>query len=432
MGAHGVTPFPAIDPEPPPRLTRLKQSSPRTRWSVAGVALTAAAVATVLLVLPNSGPPNRPAAAKFSDRSGLVVFKDQGSGQLGTAAPDGSGAALLNGAGTLAGEDTPVESPDARSLVTLEGQIVTVSQTGSLTVGYLPSVPPNQVFNGPWAAVSFANGGRELAEALCDGTDPWQALLVPVASASGVLLGHVDANYDSASVAGDPRSAGAFTIPARPGGSDCSGGAPPRDGDPGVVFDRQGRPPRMIITAAAVSHALGSPTGTPVLLSVFPSPDGNLLAITASTFTVNPHPGPTTPEVQPNNIGMVVTTRTGTIVAATSRYDGYLVSWSPDSREIAMAMMPRNAAPAKVVVWTPGGATRTIALPGHHGESATVLLWSPDGQQLIYAAQSNAPTLTTSQAFKRGWTVIDLRTGQVHEVKAAGQPAAWLPAAGRR
>ncbi len=78
------------------------------------------------------------------------------------------------------------------------------------------------------------------------------------------------------------------------------------------------------------------------------------------------------------------------------------------------------------MVWTVGGAVRTIALRNRHDVDCTQLLWSPDGTQLIYAATVSERGLTASARLQHGWTVIDLRTGQAHDVTAAGQPAAWL------
>ncbi len=83
-----------------------------------------------------------------------------------------------------------------------------------------------------------------------------------------------------------------------------------------------------------------------------------------------------------------------------------------------------------MTVWAVGGAVRTIALPGRHDLACNQLLWSPDGSQLIYAAWVTTGGLTQADNMQRGWTVIDLRSGRVHDVTAPGQPAAWLPAAG--
>ena len=83
--------------------------------------------------------------------------------------------------------------------------------------------------------------------------------------------------------------------------------------------------------------------------------------------------------------------------------------------------------PSTVSVWSPGQGSRTIVLPGHHDVACTQLLWSPDGSQLLYAAKATERGLTKADNLQHGWTVIDLRSGRVHDVTAPGQPAAWLP-----
>ena len=78
-----------------------------------------------------------------------------------------------------------------------------------------------------------------------------------------------------------------------------------------------------------------------------------------------------------------------------------------------------------------GQAARTIVLPGRHDLYPTQLLWSPDGRQLIYSALVNNNGLTQADNLQHGWTVIDLRSGRVHDVTAPGQPSAWLPGTAR-
>jgi hypothetical protein len=73
-----------------------------------------------------------------------------------------------------------------------------------------------------------------------------------------------------------------------------------------------------------------------------------------------------------------------------------------------------------------GQGVRTIALPGRRDVGCNQLLWSPDGSQLIYAADATERGLTEADKLQHGWTVIDLRSGRVHDVTAPGQPAAWL------
>jgi len=104
------------------------------------------------------------------------------------------------------------------------------------------------------------------------------------------------------------------------------------------------------------------------------------------------------------------------------------VQWSPTGQQIAFGQAGQEV-PSSVTVWAAGKgkAVRTIVLPGRHDLYCRQLLWSPDGSQLIYSAQVTGTGLTQADDVQHGWTVIDLRSGQVHNVTAPGQPTAWLP-----
>ena len=131
-GGRALRPFPALDPEPPRRLTWRS-----LRWP-AVACLAAAAVAAAFLIWPSSSQSaSRPARAPFADRDGLVVFEQQPSGMLGTAAPDGSHLVTLRQVGALQGNDLPVAAADGRYLVNLEGQLVTMGPAGPTSVSDL-------------------------------------------------------------------------------------------------------------------------------------------------------------------------------------------------------------------------------------------------------------------------------------------------------
>jgi WD40 repeat protein len=100
--------------------------------------------------------------------------------------------------------------------------------------------------------------------------------------------------------------------------------------------------------------------------------------------------------------------------------------WSPDGQRIAFCRASPGI-PSSVSVWSLSRGSRTIVLPGHHDVACNQLLWSPDESQLIYAAWATERGLTQADNLQHGWTVIDLRSGRVHDVTAPGQPAAWLP-----
>jgi WD40 repeat protein len=400
----------------------------RARWPVIAAAV-AGAVAAALLTWPSSSSASRPVQARFADRDGLVVFEQQPSGTLGTAAPDGSHPVMLTRIGTLQGNDLPVASSDGRYLVNLEGQLVTMGPAGPASVrdltGSEDQTAQAQSNGFGWWNASFAYGSRYVLVTQCQTTsitnESWVADLIPTTSGKFHPFGTVT------SAAGDPESAGALvSVPVSQSAAssfdECYG--PATAPDKAIDLVRPGAAPRTIVTAAELGGALGWPSGTPVHLSVNPSPGGNWLAV---VMVSNAAPG-TGIASRPE---MIVVTRAGRIVAdmplpaATSD-----VQWSPDGQQIASCQASQNI-PSSVTVWTVGQAARRIVLPGRHDLYCTQLLWSPDGRQLIYAAQTTVKGLTQADNLQHGWTVIDLRSGRVHDVTAPGQPTAWLPTTAR-
>ena len=206
-GERPLRPFPAVDPEPSRRLTWR-----RARWPVIAAAV-AGAVAAVLLTWPSSSSASRPVQARFADRDGLVVFEQQPSGTLGTAAPDGSHPVMLTRIGTLQGNDLPVASSDGRYLVNLEGQLVIMSPAGPASVrdltGSEDQTAQAQSTGFGWVNASFAYGSRYVVATQCQTTnsatrESWVADLIPTTSGKFHPFGTVT------SAAGDPESAGAL------------------------------------------------------------------------------------------------------------------------------------------------------------------------------------------------------------------------------
>ena len=408
------------------------------RWPAVACVIAGAVAAIVLLTSPSSSSPAS-ARARFADGDGLVVLEQQPSGMLGTAAPDGSHRMMLTRVGALQGTDLPVASSDGRYLVNLEGQLVTVGPAGPTSVSNLAEraglTAVAQAAGYQWGRATFADGSRYVDATACDSASPgnqswvsWVAHLIPTAGGQQRALGTIT---DSA---GDPESAGALvSAPASTSAAssqfECNGpGSAP---DKAIELLRPGQPPRTIVTAAALTGALGWPRGTTIQVFTFPSPGGALLALDVTAGNPQLATGP------PAREEMVVLTRAGTIVADMRIPAGTYpqVRWSPDGRQIASCPAGRKVS-SSVTVWAVGQgrglAARTIVLPGHHDIGCTQLLWSPDGSQLIYAAQSTTKGLTQADNLQRGWTVIDLRSGRVHDVTAPGQPAAWPPATATR
>ena len=417
-GRRPLRPFPALDPEPPRRLTWRS-----LRWP-AIACVTAGVVAAALLAWPSSPPASGPARVPFADRDGLVVFEQQPSGMLGTAAPDGSHQVKLAQVGALQGNDLPVAASDGRYLVNQEGQLVTMGPAGPASISDLGASAGlgagDQGASYGWASVSFADGSRYVVATTCNlasvASQSWVADLIPTVGGKVRMLGTVT------DAVGDPGSAAAIvsgpvSASAASSAGECYG--PETTPDKAVELRGPGRAVRPIVTTAELTSALGWPSATPVLLYAEPAPGGSRLAL---RVVVDPPPGQ-----QASRQAVVVISRGGRILAQMPLPAASgIMQWSPDGQRIALCRASPGT-PSSVSVWSPGQGSRTIVLPGHHDVACNQLLWSPDGSQLIYAAWASERGLTQADNLQHGWTVIDLRSGRVHDVTAPGQPAAWLP-----
>ena len=394
------------------------------RWP-AIACLVAGVVAAALLTWPSSSPSaSRPARVPFADRDGLVVFEQQPSGMLGTAAPDGSHLVRLAKVGALQGTDLPIAADDGRYLVNLEGQLVTMGPAGPISISDLVDSAGQdataQAAGLGWADVSFADGGRYVVATAChlasQVSQSWVADLIPAAGGKGRMLGTVT------DAAGDPESAeaivsGPVSASAASSAGECYG--PEITPDKALELRGPGRAVRTIVTTAELKSALGWPSATPVLLYADPDPGGSRLALRVVVDTLPEQPAP--------RQTVVVISRDGRILAQMPLPAASgTMQWSPDGQRIALCRASPGA-PSSVSVWSPGQGSRTIVLPGHHDVACNQLLWSPDGSQLIYAAWATEHGLTQADNLQHGWTVIDLLSGRVHDVTAPGQPAAWLP-----
>ena len=313
-----------------------------------------------------------------------MVFEQQPSGMLGTAAPDGSHLVTLRQVGALQGKDLPVAADDGRYLVNREGQLVTMGPAGPTSVSDLADSAGQdataQASGLGWADVSFADGGRYVVATACDLASPvsqsWVADLIPAAGGRGRMLG------TATDAAGDPESAAAIVSgpvsSSAPYAYECYG--PLTAPDKALELRGPGRAARTIVTAAELKGVLGWPSATPVLLYADPDPRGSRLAV---RVVVDTPPGQ-----QVLRQAVVVISRAGRILAhmpLPAAAASSIIQWSPDGQRIAYCRASPRA-PSGVTVWSVGQGSRTIVLPGHHDVGCNQLLWSPDGSQLIYAA----------------------------------------------
>ena len=425
-------PFPAIDPEPERRYST-RTAARAAIACVAACAVAAGVIAGVRLAGAKHSP-RAAAPARFTDRDGLIVFEEQPSGLLGTASPDGTHPVTATSLSPLQGSDLPVGAPDGRYLIDAEAELVTIGAHGPASVTQVPP-PVAQAQTRPgvgleWAPPTFADGSRYLAITECDpdkqnsGYEAWASWLIPTGGGKPESLGMVTGS------AGLPDSAAVMAaLAANPAQQahqvTCDS---PEQADGSLDLLAPGKRPQVVVTAAALARAAGWTAGTPVQLDASPSPDGSLLVV-----TVTEDVAPTGP-VQPGRLHLksvnLLLTRTGKVISPVRVPGAFL--WSPNGRQAATCFaapgQPSGVSVLTVAATTPHITTRTITLPGHRDAACDQLLWSPDGTQLIYSAATTSKGLTRADDLQHGWTVIDLRTGKVHDVTAPGQPAAWLPA----
>jgi hypothetical protein len=376
-----------------------------------------------LLTWPASSATRVPAG--FADGNGLIVFEQTHTLMLGTAAPDGSHPEILSKLSPLQGTDIPAVSSDGRYLVNTEGSLVTMGPAGPVSVTTLAESAAEQASGQAWLDASFADGGKYVAATECfqgaNFADSFVANLIPVDGGGQSVLDTVT------DATGDPGSAGAFeSVPVNASAEITFNGCGPTSTAPDKAIElvRLGQRPRIIITAADLDRAVGLAASTPLGMYVTPIPGGTLLAVSMAVATQSVATQQSGSGL-PGGLGGVVITRTGKVVADL-RFPLYtMVRWSPEGKRMASCQVGRLAQ-STVTITTIGKGSRTIALAGRHDVQCTQLLWSPDGRQLIYAAQTTTKGLTQADDMQHGWTVIDLATGQVHNVTAPGQPIAWL------
>jgi len=391
---------------------------------------------------PAAARPAHATAKPFTDASGLVVFEEQPSGQLGTARPDGTRVSVDSALTGLQGNDLPVAAPDGQRLADQQGELVTVGANGPTAVSRLGTADPAAAAGSAsggaqWPLASFANGGADLAVTECDpvavpngGASPyseWVSWLVPVSGGKPVSLG-----LTAAATAMPGADSVLAALPANPAAArqqiTCAVA-----GFADSVLDllSPGQRPKPVATAAALTRAAGLAANTPV--TIYPgavSPDGRWAVVRVAQVQQNAGP-PTQRQAPAPGTTLLVNVATGH--TARLPRPGEQLAWSPDGTRLA-SCLARQGAQSTVTVWPVSaagqpGAARTISL-GRHDAFCDQLLWSPDGTQLMYSGMTSARPLTYAAGLQRGWTVIDLRTRAVHNVTAPGQPAAWIKGTG--
>jgi WD40 repeat protein len=381
-GADEHVRFPALDPEPPPRSWRWRAAS-------AGVTVAAAAglAAVVLLVLWLTGG-SRSATGAAPGVGGKVLFLST-SGSLGVASPDGSGVRNLAGLGShaLNGGAQAIPSLDGSYVVTADGAVFYVAGgTVSPRRSSLDLAAEQQFqlsYDNP-----FTDADEDLV-LLAGGPGTYGSTDAGVSLfnwRTGTPAGNLGNGDQIAGPAGDPQGSGAIVPVAAPAGS-------AGEADSRVELRDLGRPAVVLVTAGSVDRALGRSPDLAVVLSPFPDPAGDKIAIIASAAQPGLHP----------SAGVVVVDRSGHLLSSLTGTappeSGYGVEWSPDGKSLLYVALGTSGQEA--VVWNSGSGTPLTRPLPNPGDNAAYCIWSPDGTEVLCATvdlQSRAVTWVTGSS----------------------------------
>ncbi len=335
---------------------------------------------------------------------GRVLFMSS-SGIYGLASPDGTGVRELVGLGThsVSGGAYAFPSFDGRYAVATDGTVIAVDgTTPSLQSANLDVATGAQQldYDNPFTdddqdVVIFHGGPSGYAST--------NASVVLVRWRSGAQVGSLGAADQYAGGAGDPQAPGAFLSVALPATSEG-------EGDEQVELRDVGKQPVVLATAAVVDRALGQPTSRYFVLSPYPDPAGDKVAITVNT--IQPGSGP--------SVGVIVVDRSGHVLGSLSGLaapqGGYAVTWSPDGRSLLYVATGNGG--QEVGEWMPGSSPLFRALPDA-SKTAGVCIWSADASQILCEA-TDLQTQTTS------WVSGAARGGPLGVNPGPGSPVEFL------
>lgn len=291
-------------------------------------------------------------------------------------------------------------SSDGKLLLDAEGKVVVV------TTGYQSSEenPPSAALSRDTVPAPSAPFGDH------DQTVLLLTRRTVRAPASSAILNLADGDLSDIGVidsgGADPETTGAFvSVPARANQSDLAYPAGP---DVRLELRIPGQPAVTVATAAQLNEEVGSYPATPILLSVYPDPTGNVLAVTLDPL----HP-------MQGNVPLLLLTRTGNPITAFAggvgpTYESQPV-WSPDGRQLAYPTHTPTGTSLDIV--TLSGTTRELpALTPSSTFGRCV--WSPDSADVVCQTQIPAPTYQ--------WQYATPTTSRLLSVRSSGTPLAWI------
>ena len=273
-------PVALADPSQRPIRRRLTK-----RWSARRLAMTAAltmvaiygaVVAGLALTSSTPSPSGNGLPRSVTALAGRVVSLNP-SDTILVSDPDGLHPAVMARFGTFTTGPLMV-APDRRLLLSQNGHLIEITNSGLATTGESASVPPGQI------AVGFANADRAVV-AIGDGTGP-RVTSVTLIRTVGAVRSSASAPLqlgtgDSGGVAGDPQSFAVFmSVPAPSTTAGSQGLADSR-----IEWRALGQPPLTVATAAQLAREGSLDPVVPMHLAVYPDPNGDKLAVVIEPTT---------------------------------------------------------------------------------------------------------------------------------------------------
>lgn len=381
-----------------------RRAAPRRAVLVAAVLVAAAAV-TVAVITGSGGSPAQPALPAPPPLGGLVLARSP-DGLPFVARPDGRDRRAL--------PVGPLRPGDTSLLVAGDGLVVAARPAGGspyIDVRRL-ALPGGTTLAG---AEPLSDRGRAVVVRAGPAADG-KVSARPLSGGPAVSLGG-----SADDVAGDPSSLGAFVAvtSGRPGAAaePWQSAGPP---DSRVELRRSSGPAELLATAAQLNRDCGQPADQPAHLTVFPSPDGQKVAVMLNPISGGGSDSP-----------MVILSRHGRVLASVGAGSGPIgystAYWSPDGASLAYASFGTGGTDLAVLTGT------DLATQGFQPDTTVAgCTWSPDGAWILCLASTsytsdwvlarNTATLEPIYSFP-----LRLVSDPASRAPSLDAPLDWLP-----
>lgn len=391
-----MSPFPALDPEPPPR----------PLWRAAlipgAVAVGVVVVVALAVTLPSAlaskhHSPPRPHTWSSSVPGEIIGW----NGRTHTVVAL-TPAAVPRNPSVLATDVTslPATSASGFGLMT-SPEHVSFVENGGLTPGPPPYQNGSPGRGAVYGSSPFAADDNAL---VTGGQTVTGAFQTPVLFNINTSNRHALPGRPADQVAGDPATNGAWvTVIAGPPNTPAY--FDPEQADSRIEYRAPHRHPVTLATVAGLRHIAGFTGSYQVHLTAYPSPSGRQVAIDVlETGTTQPAPE-----------AIVVVTSSGHLLGKLAVPGLQQVSWAGSNTRLLVMR-----APGILTTWAPGSSpTRAIPLPVTAQGWGNCLL-SPDGKYVVCAGFGQNHSVSR-------WALIRLADRAVLTEATPDVPVDWSP-----